>query len=83
MRVMVVKNRIKFRPHQRPDSSTYSVEVSIFPGEHVLLVGSVDNIEGTVAVSTWDGNVLWPIKMSDLEELDEHLPPGQGPGQVG
>ena len=83
MRVMRVRSRIKFRPTQRPDPSTYSVEVSIFPGEHVLLLGEVDNIEGTVAVSTWDGNVLWPIKMSDLEELSEHLPPGQGPGQVG
>lgn len=83
MRVMRVKSRIRFRPHQRPDPSAYLAEVSIQQGEHVLLVSKIDNIEGTVAVSTWDGNVLWPIKMSDLEELDEHLSPGQGPSQSG
>jgi hypothetical protein len=72
--------KIVIRPTQAPDKSSYMVPVIISEGEHVLLLGPVDNMNGTVAVSTWDGNVLWPVNLKDLGEIDEYLPSGQGPG---
>lgn len=70
MRVMKAKRRIRFEPRQRPDSGTYMVDIAIMQGEHVLLLGLIDNSEGNVAVSNWEGNVLWPVNFNDLEELD-------------
>ena len=70
-------------PTQRPSKSTYLVPTIISEGEHVLFLGTVDNMNGAAAVSTWEGQVLWPVKLSDFGEVDEHLPPGQGPDTGG
>jgi hypothetical protein len=47
------------------------VDVAINQGEHVLLLGMIDNISELVAVSTWDGNVLWPVNLNDFGEIEE------------
>ena len=54
---------------QLPHRAIYSSPVSIHDGERVLILGPIDNMNGTVAISTWDGTVLWPINLSDLEEI--------------
>jgi len=75
--------KIVVKPVQIPDKSSYMAPVIIAAGEHVLVMGHVDNMNGKVAISTWDGNVLWPVNLNDLGEIDEHLPSGQGPNQGG
>ena len=69
MRVVRTKKKVKFTPAPRNDTSTYMADVVIQPGEHVLLIGQIDNVRGSVAISTWDGNVLWPVNLDDLEEI--------------
>ena len=83
MRVMRALRKVVIVPKQLPDSSTYLVPTIISEGEHVLFLGLVENTNGTAAISTWEGRVLWPVKLSDLGEVDEHLPSGQGPGESG
>jgi len=75
--------KIVVRPTQMPDESAYLVPTILSEGEHVLLLAPVDNMSGTVAISTWEGRVLWPINLNDLGEIDEHLPSGQGPSSSG
>jgi len=82
VRVMRVLRKIVFRPTQAPDNSAHMVPVIIPEGEHVLFLGAVDNMNGMVVISTWDGNVLWPVNLKDLGEIDEHLPPRQGPDPI-
>ena len=74
--------KIVVKPAQMPGKSAYMAPVIIAADEHVLLMGHIDNMTGTVAVSTWDGNVLWPVNLHDLGEIDEHLPPRQGPDPI-
>lgn len=69
MRVVRTKKRVKFTPSPRNDPSTYMVDVVLQPGEYVLLLGQIDNVQGSVAISTWEGNVLWPVNPDDLEEI--------------
>ena len=70
MKVMRAKKRIRITPRQMPECGVYMVDVVIMQGEHVLLLDSIDNSEGNVAVSNWEGNVLWPVNFNDLEELE-------------
>jgi hypothetical protein len=83
LRVVRALRKVVVTPSQLPGKSTYLVPTIISEGEHVLFLGQVDNMNGSIAVATWDGNVLWPLKHSDFGEVDEHLPSGQGSGQGG
>ncbi len=69
MRVVRTNKRVRFTPRPLNDKTSYMAEVTLQAGEHVLLLGKLDNIEDGIAISTWDGTVLWPVNPNDIEEI--------------
>jgi hypothetical protein len=69
MKVMKARKKFVVKQARMPDGLSSTAGVTIHEGEHVLFIGVVNNMNGTVAISTWDGTVLWPINLSDLEEI--------------
>ena len=69
MRVMRATKKFVVKQVRMPDRLSSAAGVTIHEGEHVLFIGSINNMNGTVAISTWDGAVLWPVNLSDLREV--------------